>query len=447
MKLWDTIFMKKTILQKLPIVVTFVFALGLLLRPSDRAREGNDVKGAYFKGLNQALLTAQTTLPCAVLDLDRLDHNIDSVRSSVRSPRSLRVVVKSLPSFEMLRYILRRAETRKVMVFHAPQINPLLAALGELDILLGKPMPVGAARAVLKDRPASAQNVQWLVDTSSRLGEYLNLARERKMRIKIALEIDVGMRRGGARDVAELVAILAEIRAHSDALQFSGLMGYDGHVTHAPSFLGFGKADAVARAFRRTQEAYADFVGEGRKRQPELFAPGRDLTLNSGGSRTYSMYEKSDSLVNDLAMGSGFVMPSDFAEEPSLAAHESALFLAVPILKKLDTQPIPFMGPLWGLLTAWDRNLARGFYIYGSVWDSEVIFPKGLRPGWFYEPVIRNLLPNQALLSGSASVEASVGDFAFMSPHEGDAMAVYQEIVAIRSGQVFAHWHPLPTLN
>lgn len=105
------------------------------------------------------------------------------------------------------------------------------------------------------------------------------------------------------------------------------------------------------------------------------------------------------------------------------------------------------MEAVWGLATAWDPNVARGFYIYGALRDSEIVYPRGLRAGWFYDAEIHNMLPNQSLVSGSASVKVEVGDYIWLHPREGDTIAVFHTIVAIRHGKVEADWKPFPLLN
>ena len=99
------------------------------------------------------------------------------------------------------------------------------------------------------------------------------------------------------------------------------------------------------------------------------------------------------------------------------------------------------------MLRAWDPNVARGFYIYGGKWDAPILWPAGLSLAWFHDEAIHNLLPNQELLSGSESVRAEVGDYVFVHPQEGDAMAVFDRIMAVRGGKIEARWKPLAILN
>ncbi|MEO0724265.1 MAG: alanine racemase [Bacteroidota bacterium] len=57
-------------------------------------------------------------------------------------------------------------------------------------------------------------------------------------KLHLNLEIDVGLHRGGFRREDDLVQALALIRAHPQALEWSGFMGYNPHVVKLPIFLG-----------------------------------------------------------------------------------------------------------------------------------------------------------------------------------------------------------------
>eukprot|EP01132_Coremiostelium_polycephalum_P020747 gene20747-24653_t len=75
--------------------------------------------------------------PVMLIDLDRLDHNIDVVMQSVqRGGKHLRLVEKSLPSPGLLAYIAKRAGTQRLMSFHQPFLNHDAQVFPDADILL-----------------------------------------------------------------------------------------------------------------------------------------------------------------------------------------------------------------------------------------------------------------------------------------------------------------------
>ena len=103
--------------------------------------------------------------------MDRLDRNLALLTSVIKPPLSFRIVVKSLPSVRLVRYIMEKTGTKKLMVFHQPDVSLLAAEFGgDIDILLGKPMPVSAVREFYRGFTGRsgfnpAAQVQWLADT------------------------------------------------------------------------------------------------------------------------------------------------------------------------------------------------------------------------------------------------------------------------------------------
>src|SRR5688572_7929228 len=79
------------------------------LRPADRAAAPASRAAGYepaeLARFSTILRREAAGMPCAVIDLDRLDRNIARARKAA-SPGRLRIVAKSLPSLGLLRYIL-----------------------------------------------------------------------------------------------------------------------------------------------------------------------------------------------------------------------------------------------------------------------------------------------------------------------------------------------------
>ena len=106
-------------------------------------------------------------------------------------------MVKSLPCIELVRHIFKKAGTDKAMVFHRPFLNLVAREFPDVEILLGKPFPVQAARVFYNELGNSAEfnpsdNLQWLIDTHDRLLQYQQLAHEYSAKMRINIELDVG---------------------------------------------------------------------------------------------------------------------------------------------------------------------------------------------------------------------------------------------------------------
>ena len=416
--------MKLGVLAVVALGIAAVAALAL------RPRDDGGGYDPYFRALNDLLKREGPARPVLILDLDRLDRNLDVVRRSIRPPKHFRVVAKSLPSIPLLRYVCERTGTKRVMSFHQPFLNQVAEQLADSDILLGKPQPVRSAAAfyaALRGNFDPSRQLQWLVDTPERLDEYLALAERLQQKMLINVEIDVGLHRGGVADTSTLDRLLAVIAAHPDRLELAGFMGYDPHVVKVP-----GWARRRASLIAEVRAAYRGYVEFARARYPQLWRDG--MTLNGAGSPTYRLYED-DTLLNDLALGSALVKPTDF-DIDTLEAHVPALFIATPVLKAGAATQLPGLDWLSRLLDWWNPNLARTFFVYGGYWMARPVAPAGLHTNPLF-----GRSSNQEMLNGSARVALGVDDYVFLRPTQSEAvMLQFGDILVVRGDAVVDHW-------
>ncbi|UUZ49888.1 alanine racemase [Massilia sp. B-10] len=237
-----------------------VGAGALALHPRDRGAP----HASYFASLSAALRAAGIATPTMIIDRDRLAANAARVVHNIGARMQLRLVAKSLPCLPLLDELAATMKTQRLMVFNLPYLQLLAAQRPALDLLLGKPMPVAAAAAFYEhhDNPAfaPARQLQWLVDSPQRLAQYRDLARQRKLPLRINLEIDVGLHRGGVASAAMLQEMLALFQSEP-LLQWSGMMGYDAHLAKLPDLPGVRLA-----AFRTCQRRLPRLRGPGQRR-------------------------------------------------------------------------------------------------------------------------------------------------------------------------------------
>lgn len=399
-----------------------------LLRPSDEGAPYND----YFRALNEELKRNGPMRPSLLIDLDRLDHNIDQVVASVtRSGKALRVVEKSLPSPALLDYILRRANTRLLMSFHQPFLNLDAQTFPDADLLLGKPLPHRSAALFyeqLRGPFDPARRLQWLIDTPQRLQDYLALARSLGTRMQINIEINVGLHRGGVNTLEELDALLTQIAAEPQHLHFSGFMGYDPHVgMGVPEILGTHQ-ELLAKVMAR----YQSFVDFTRERHAPLWREG--LTLNTAGSPNYRLHE-AETLSTEVSVGTGMLKPTHY-DLDTLAEHVSAVYIATPILKKTGPVMIPALDGKSRLFSAWDVNQRETFFLYGGNWMAEYESPQGLRANAIY-----GRSSNQEIVTASAAVQLHVEDHVFLRPMQTEFVLLqFGDLIALRGGKIEARW-------
>lgn len=395
-------------------------ALGpaLLWAPGSSASSGHST---YFNKLNLLLRDRGPGRPVMLIDEQALEHNVDAIAASVGSSKTWRVVVKSLPSVPLLRKVMVRANTNALMVFHQPFLNEIANSFPDADVLLGKPMPISAVRTFFKKHHATRKRrrgfnaqrqVQWLIDSAERLLQYQALARELGVHMRLSFEIDVGLHRGGLVEPAELKRALQIIAADPKHLSVAGLMGYEPHLTGM-------KADMAHPAVKSVLGIYGGFV-------EQLAAAGYDpqrLTLNGAGSHTLKIYEQ-DKLMNDLAAGSGVVMPTDF-DTHHLAGNTPALFIATPILKRYAGNPYMENPP---------EALERLYYIYGGYWKAKMVSPANTG-----KPIYQST--NQSPITTSAKVDLQVDDYMFLRPTQSEfVMLQFGDLLTVKDGNLSGVW-------
>ena len=156
----------------------------------------------YFAKLQKALAAAGLAEPVLLIDRSKLDKNIKQLRRMLPRHMAYRIVAKSLPCAPLLAHIAAAAKTDRLMSFNREMSQQLLTALPQADQLLGKPLPVAAAAGLFDALPAAkgklaARRIQWLIDTPQRLKQYEALAKKLGLKLRINLEVDVGLHRGG----------------------------------------------------------------------------------------------------------------------------------------------------------------------------------------------------------------------------------------------------------
>uniref|UniRef100_UPI0030DCB948 alanine racemase n=1 Tax=Pseudomonas sp. EA_35y_Pfl2_R5 TaxID=3088690 RepID=UPI0030DCB948 len=405
-------------------------ALGLLggwaLRPNDLGQP----HAPYFAALNQLLRRTGAGLPLLVVDLERLDQNAELLASQLGNNLPLRLVAKSLASIGLLDYLAKKLGTQRFMVFHQPQINQLAVSFPQSDLLLGKPLPSAAALSFYQQLPQGsgfvpAEQLTWLIDSQSRLQEYAALAKALNQPLQIAFEIDIGLARGGFATPAELGAALTWLRSTPNRLRIRGLMGYDAHLAHTPPWTnqasGFAQSTARYRAFIASAAAFNE-----RWPQQPLF--------NGAGSLTYALHARLDTPLNEVAVGSALLKPSDF-DSDLLAAQQAALWIASPVLKALPGQ-LPFLDGSHQLLQRWNPNRQQAYYLYGGQWPAAPVSPAGLSYDALY-----GRSANQERLIGSAGTGLQVDDWVFLRPQRSEGLfELFNQLYLLRNGRLVGSW-------
>lgn len=398
----------------------------LMSKPGDKSGP----RDLYFLDIQQALTRAGIATPTLVIDRARLNANIDTLVGHLPDGMGYRIVAKSLPSLALIEHIRGRANTDRLMTFNQPMLTALSQAMPEASQLLGKPLPVQAARnyfdSLDEATAPAAERVQWLIDSNARLAQYSQLASALGQSLKANIELDVGLHRGGFEPGADLQTALERIREDAN-LEFAGFMGYEPHIPALPTTLGW-RDKALSGAWKKYQGAL--------DQASEVF--GSDaiagLTRNAAGSPTYRYYETTE-IANEISAGSCLVKPTHFDSE-LLEPHLPASFIATPVIKSLPTTRMPGLEFADGAKRTWDPNYNKTVFIYGGHWLADPVDP----PGLSYNSTFGRS-SNQEMLNGGPDLDIAADEFVFFRPHQSEAVFLqFGDIAVYEDGEIVDTW-------
>jgi D-serine deaminase-like pyridoxal phosphate-dependent protein len=248
--------------------------------------------------------------------------------------------------------------------------------------------------------------------------------------MRVAVEIDVGMHRGGVREAAELERILKRIDGDREHLRFAGFMGYDAHIGKIPALV-----ESRDKSFRKAVQIYQQHIDHARQNFGQLF--GDRMLFNGAGSPTFALHRET-SPCNDLSAGSCLVKPSDF-DVATLQSFEPAAFIATPVLKVLNRSDIPGVEDVTTLASRWDPNLQRAHFIYGGRWLARPWAPEGISDNALY-----GFSSNQQLFNGSDKTALAVDDHLFLRPTQSESVFLqFGDIWTVRAGRLQDRWRVL----
>ncbi|MEH6662958.1 MAG: alanine racemase [Parasphingorhabdus sp.] len=399
-----------------------------------RTSDKSGPRSPYFLAMQKALRDANIAQPTLVIDRARLNANIDQLMSDLPDGMGYRIVAKSLPSLDLIGYIRERAGTDRLMTFNLPMLIALSKAMPEANQLIGKPMPAQAVKnyftALPQDKAEAASKVQWLVDTPERLDQYAAIADAQGADMAINLELDVGLHRGGMEPGGALTGMMEKIR-QSNRLSFSGLMGYEPHLSKIPTTLGWRD-----RAKNGAWEIYGSALGAAKQVFGEAMV--KAATRNAAGSPTYRLYKDTD-IANEISVGSALVKPTDF-DTDLLEPFTPAAFIATPAIKVLDETQLPVMEFADGAKRALNPNLDKTVFIYGGKWMAHPEDPPGLR----YNSTFGRS-SNQEMLNGGPGTDIRPDDFVFLRPTQSEAVFLqFGDIAIYDNGVIVDSWPVFP---
>lgn len=275
-------------------------------------------------------------LPCALVDLDAFEANVDAVVAPICAQRkTLRIATKSLRVPELVKRVeARGGETvRGLLTFDARE-TAFLADRGWRDLLLAYPTVQREDLALLAAANARGATAAMAIDSLAHLDPLQSAAREKNTEIPVVIDVDVswrpfgerlhvGVRRSPLRDVDDVLGMLDAIRARP-GLRFHGVMAYEAQIAGVQDDVG----PAIERAATRVMKSRsrAEIARRRRAIADALRARGAPPNVFDGGGTGSVGSSSDDDALTEVAAGSGFLCPHLFDRYREIALIPACFF-------------------------------------------------------------------------------------------------------------------------
>ena len=326
-------------------------------------------------------LLREVSLPAAMVDLDALDHNANTLVAALGDRRvQVRLVTSALRSTGLLRHLFTTGP-RALQGIHCSSVAEaaLLAELGFDDLLIGVPPTRPHDAAQVAELVASGRHIIVLVDDLAH-GQLLSAAAlAAEVEVPVCIDIDaswqpvaevvLGARRSPIHD-SELARALAGKLRELGGLTVSGVMTWEsGTAAIRPGAQWWAPAPLRPAMRRRSAAAAADKRGAV---VAALREDGHPISIVNGGSTGTLDLAVGDPTLTEISVGGGFLAPSR-CDGLGLDLRP-ALHFALPVVRRPDPERVACAGGGWlGLLD-------------GHALSPRVVWPRSLRPipggGW-----------------------------------------------------------------
>jgi D-serine deaminase-like pyridoxal phosphate-dependent protein len=362
--------------------------------------------------------------PVLLLDLAALDQNTGVIARFARAQRwAVRPALKSFRSPALSAYVLARLPEPRGLVFDLGQVDAIVdAAPPGVDLMGGYPPTVGELEAYLSTRPRRRRRhtLRLLIDSLPLMRELARLARStpRRLPVEVALELDVGMGKGGMSDARELGACLKVLRAERERLRLSAVLGYDGHATLT------GEQEYRRFVATEAQKAYRRHLADLERLGGDLFE-ARSLIRNGPASSNYRNWVGGP--ANEISPGSAFVFAGYLAKGFDTEGLAPALTACGCVRRITSGHPsTPFTQEVPPGATEEEIVVQA----VGS--GPELVWPPGARE----DPLSGG---GDALVVGKDAVR--LGDYVLYNPEQSeDGVRRFGSMLAVREGRVRRRW-------
>ena len=264
------------------------------------------------------LPVSELDTPALLLDLDRLEHNIDLMAGHFRERGvAWRPHAKAFKC-PAIAHMLRRKGAIGVTVAKVSEAE-VMAAAGIDDILIAHLVvgPQKTARLAALQRQA---DVKACVDHPDQVEPMGRAAIAAGVEIGVLVDVDLGMKRTGVPDAQSALALARKV-SQTQGLRFDGLMGYEGHTLMIADPVE--KRAAIGQAIGRLIEAREAIEGDGLECR----------IVSAGGTGTYQ-YTADIPGITEIQAGGGIFACRYYTDACRVTGHLPALTLLATVVSR-----------------------------------------------------------------------------------------------------------------
>ncbi|PEY42157.1 amino acid aldolase [Bacillus cereus] len=278
-------------------------------------------------------------LPCAFLDEEALERNIESIVQLCRG-KKVRIASKSLRSVPVMKKILASNSCFQGIMCFSPREVIFLIKQGFNDLLLGYPIHDEQALQEISLLTKQGLIITCMVDCVEHIDYLETIAKETGGRFRICIDIDMsshffqfhfGVRRSPIRTATEVLKVIAKV-IQSPVLQIDGVMGYEAQIAgvgdNVPKqgfknkVVSYLKKKSAMEVVKRRQDIVKAIQGK-----------GSTIRLVNGGGTGSIKTTMQDESVTEITIGSAFYSPKLFDYYKDIR-FEPAVGFALPIVRQ-----------------------------------------------------------------------------------------------------------------
>ena len=264
------------------------------------------------------LPVSELDTPALLLDLDRLQHNIERMSSHFRERGVAWRPHAKAYKCPAIAHLLRRAGAIGVTVAKVSEAE-VMAAGGIDDILIAH-LVVGTSKAARLAALQRQADVKVTVDHPDHVGPLGRAAVVAGTTIGVLVDVDLGMHRTGVASAEAAVALARQVSS-TPGLRFDGLMGYEGHTLLIAD--PAEKRAAITAAIGRLLETRAAVQAAG--------WPCRILSAGGSGSYQYTADIRG---ITEIQAGGGIFACQYYTRLCHVTGHVPAISLLATVVSR-----------------------------------------------------------------------------------------------------------------